>query len=106
MGSCAVLAGWVEDCGADEGAGVSTQTDYSNAWGGPLVNIRSKPTLRELADYLDDHARSDMDNAAAAALRKYSVLFKVAHEMVMARTNEHSKAAYLEMIDLIKGRAD
>lgn len=63
-----------------------------------------KPTLRELADYLDDHARSELDNQAAAALRKYSALFKVAHEMVTARTHEHSKAAYCEMIDLIKGK--
>jgi hypothetical protein len=70
------------------------------------VNIRSKPTLKELADYLEDHARSDMDNEAAAALRKYSNLFKVAHEMVSAKTHEHSKAAYCEMIDLIKGKAE
>jgi hypothetical protein len=47
-----------------------------------------------------------MDNEAANALRKYSTLFKVAQEMVTARTHEHSKAAYLEMIDLIKGKAD
>ncbi len=70
------------------------------------MNIRSKPTLKELADYLEDHARSDMDNEAAAALRKYSNLFKVAHEMVSAKTHEHSKAAYCEMIDLIKGKAE
>lgn len=47
-----------------------------------------------------------MDNEAAAALRKYSVLSKVAHEMVLARTHEASRAAYLEMIDLIKGKAE
>lgn len=63
-----------------------------------------KPTLKELATYLEDNARSEMDNEAAAALRKYSMLFKVAHEMVMAKTHEHSKAAYCEMIDLIKGK--
>ena len=68
--------------------------------------MKQKPTLKELADYLENHARSDMDNEAAAALRKYSNLFKVAHEMVSARTHEHSKAAYLEMIDLIKGKVD
>ena len=70
------------------------------------MNIRTKPTLRDLADYLEDHARGEMDNEAANALRKYSTLFKVAQEMVTARTHEHSKAAYLEMIDLIKGKAD
>lgn len=65
-----------------------------------------RPTLRELADYLEDNARSEMDNEAAAALRKYSALFKVAHEMVSAKTHEHSKAAYCEMIDLIKGKTN
>lgn len=68
------------------------------------MNIRKKPTLRELADYLDDNARSEMDNEAATALRKASELFKVAHDMVMAKTHEASKAAYCEMIDLIKGK--
>jgi hypothetical protein len=61
-------------------------------------------TLKQLADYLEDNARSDMDTEAAAALRKYSQLFKAAHEMVTANTHEHSKAAYVEMIDLIKGK--
>jgi len=65
-----------------------------------------RPTLKELADYLEDNARSEMDTAAAAALRKFSSLFKVAHEMVTAKTHEHSKAAYCEMIDLIKGRTE
>lgn len=65
-----------------------------------------RPTLRELADYLEDNARSEKDNEAAAALRKYSTLSKVAHEMVTAKTHEHSKAAYLEMMDLIKGKAE
>lgn len=64
----------------------------------------NKPTLKQLAEYLDDNARSEMDNQAAAALRKYSDLFKIAHEMVSAKTNEHSRAAYCEMIDLIKGK--
>jgi hypothetical protein len=30
----------------------------------------------------------------------------VAREMVYANTHEQSKAAYVEMIDLIKGKAD
>lgn len=68
------------------------------------MNIRKKATLKELADYLDDNARGDMDNEAAAALRKLSGLYKVAHEMVTAKTHESSKSAYCEMIDLIKGK--
>lgn len=63
-------------------------------------------TLKQLADHLEDNARSELDTEAAVALRKYSRLFKVAHEMVSAKTHEHSKAAYVEMIDIIKGKAN
>lgn len=62
--------------------------------------------FNELADYLDDHARSELDNDAAAMLRKLGRVHQVAYEMVWARTHEQSKAAYVEMIDLIKGKAE
>lgn len=65
-----------------------------------------KPTLQELADYLDDNARSELDNAAAAALRRSADLFRVANEMMTAKTHESSKAAYCEMVDLIKGKTN
>ena len=65
-----------------------------------------KPTLQELADHLDDNARSELDNEAAAALRRSSNLFRVAHEMMTAKTHEASKAAYCEMIDLVKGKTE
>lgn len=63
-------------------------------------------TLKQLAEYLDDNARNETDNEAAAALRRLSDLYKVAYDMVWARSHESSKAAYLEMIDLIKGKAN
>ena len=63
-------------------------------------------TLKELADYLEDNARGQMDNEAAAALRKFSRLSKVAHEMMTAKTHEGSKAAYCDMMDLIKGKTE
>lgn len=62
--------------------------------------------FNELADYLDDNARSELDNDAAAMLRKLGRVHQVAYEMVWARTHEQSKAAYVEMIDLIKGKAE
>lgn len=62
--------------------------------------------FNELADYLDDHARSSLDNDAATMLRKLGRVNQVAYEMVWARTHEQSKAAYVEMIDLIKGKAE
>jgi hypothetical protein len=61
--------------------------------------------FERLASYLDDNARSELDNEAAALLRKLGRVADVAHEMVWARTHEQSKAAYIEMIDLIKGKS-
>ena len=58
----------------------------------------------KLADYLDDNARSELDNDAARMLRKLGLVYDVAYEMVHAKTHEHSRAAYTEMIDLIKGK--
>ena len=62
--------------------------------------------FERLASYLDDHARSELDNEAAALLRKLGRVHQVAYEMVWANTHEQSKNAYCEMIDLIKGKAD
>ncbi len=58
----------------------------------------------KLAQVLEDNARSELDNEAAAMLRRLGRTYEVAYEMVYARTNEQSKAAYVEMIDLIKGK--
>jgi hypothetical protein len=58
------------------------------------------------ADRLLDRARDDHDIEAAALLRKLGRVNQVAYEMVWARTHEQSKAAYVEMIDLIKGKAE
>jgi hypothetical protein len=60
----------------------------------------------KLADYLMDHARSDLDLDAAALLRRLGRVADVAHEMVYARTQEHTRNAYKEMIDLVKGKAE
>ena len=62
--------------------------------------------FERLASYLDDHARSELDNEAAALLRKLGRVHQVAYEMVWANTHEQSKNAYCEMINLIKGKAD
>lgn len=60
----------------------------------------------KLADYLLDNARGEQDVEAARALRKLNRVYEVAYEMVWAKTHEHSKAAYLEMWDLIKGKRE
>lgn len=60
----------------------------------------------KLADYLLDNARSEIDTEAALMLRKLGRVYDVAYEMVWAKTHEHSKTAYLEMMDLIKGKQE
>lgn len=58
----------------------------------------------ELACILEERATNPEHNEAAAMLRKLGRVYEVAYEMVHAKTNEHSRAAYVEMIDLIKGK--
>lgn len=60
----------------------------------------------KLAEYLDDYARSELDNDAAMLLRRLGRVYDVAYEMIHARTHEHSRNAYMEMLDLIKGKAE
>ena len=57
-----------------------------------------------LANALLEMPRGENDIEIAALLRHLSRVYEVAHEMVHARTHEQSKAAYVEMIDLIKGK--
>lgn len=67
---------------------------------------RTEEAAYRLADLLDDNATVPEHNEAAALLRKMVRVHAVACEMVYARTHEQSKAAYVEMIDLIKGKAN
>jgi hypothetical protein len=60
--------------------------------------------IERLANALEEMPRTEIDLEAAKTLRELGRVFEVAREMVMARTHEQSKAAYAEMIDLIKGK--
>lgn len=60
----------------------------------------------ELARFIEDSATYPEHNETAKVLRQLGRVYEVAHEMVWAKTHEHSKAAYVEMIDLIKGKAN
>lgn len=62
--------------------------------------------IERLAMYLEDNARGPEDNDAAALLRRLREVYGTAYEMVWANNPEHSRAAYYEMIDLIKGKAN
>lgn len=59
-----------------------------------------------LADRLRVLPRDEDDLEAAKMLERMAQVYDVAAEMVFARTDAHSRAAYAELIDLIKGKAD
>ncbi len=56
-----------------------------------------------LANSLLEMPRTETDIEAAAVIRELNKVYQVAYEMVYANTHEQSKAAYVAMIDLIKG---
>ena len=58
----------------------------------------------ELALKLRESPRDDDDLVAAKMLEQLSEVYELACEMVRAKTHEHSRAAYAEMVDLIKGK--
>ena len=53
-----------------------------------------------------DRARDEHDIRAAELLRQFGRVYAVATEMARAKTHGQRDAAYNEMIDLIKGKAD
>ncbi len=57
-----------------------------------------------LAAWLDETATHPQHNDAAMMIRRLDEIAAVAREVVMAKTHEHSKAAYLELVDLFKGK--
>ena len=58
------------------------------------------------AERLLDRARDEHDIRAAELLRQFGRVYAVATEMARAKTHEQRNAAYNEMIDLIRGKAD
>ncbi len=63
-----------------------------------------KHRVEKLALHLNDHARSELDNDAAKALRDLLRVYEAAREVVMAKTHEHSRAAYSELVDIFRGK--
>lgn len=59
--------------------------------------------IERLANALEEMPRTETDLEAAKTLRELGKVFEAARNMVMAKTHEQSKAAYIEMIDLVKG---
>lgn len=65
--------------------------------------MNHKRKALDLAAYLRNLPRDEKDLEAAKMLEEMAEVYEVAKEMVFARTDSHSRAAYAEMIDLIKG---
>ncbi len=59
-----------------------------------------------MAAWLDETATDPRHNEAAAMIRRLDNIASVAREVVVAKTHEHSKAAYSELVDLIRGKPD
>lgn len=58
----------------------------------------------DLADWLESHPRDRLDLDAADMLRRLERVYAAAFDMVYARTDVASKAAYAELVHLIKGK--
>ena len=66
------------------------------------MGIRKK--AYDLAKFIEDTATDPRHNEAAKMMRKLADIADVAAEVVRAKTHDHSKAAYAELVDLIKGK--
>jgi len=62
--------------------------------------------VEKLCEHLETLPRGPEDLEAARMLRDLARVYEVAREVVMAKTHEHAKAAYAELIDIFKGKPD
>jgi hypothetical protein len=58
----------------------------------------------DLATWLESKPRSQLDLDAALFIRKMERVYAAAYDMVYARTDVASAAAYAELVDIIKGK--
>ena len=63
-----------------------------------------RTVAEDLADWLESNPRAKMDLDAASLLRKVERVYAAAFDMVHARTDIASRAAYAELVDLLKGK--
>lgn len=63
-----------------------------------------KKKAYELAKFIEDKATDPIHSEAAKMMRKLADIADVAAEVVRAKTHDHSKAAYAELVDLIRGK--
>ena len=66
--------------------------------------MSARKKANRIAEKLLVLPRDEDDIEAAMMLKHMALVYEVAQELVFARTNDHSKNAYAELIDLIKGK--
>jgi len=63
-----------------------------------------RSVAEDLAEWLESQPRSQLDLDAALFIRKMERVYAAAYDMVYARNDVASKAAYADMVDIIKGK--
>jgi hypothetical protein len=62
--------------------------------------------VEKLCEHLETLPRRPEDLEAAQLLRDLARVYEAAREVVVAKTHEHSRAAYAELVDIFKGKRD
>jgi hypothetical protein len=65
---------------------------------------KMRTVAEDLAEWLESHPRDQLDLDAAALIRKLERVYAAAYDMVYARNDVASRAAYAELYDLLKGK--
>jgi hypothetical protein len=63
-----------------------------------------RSVAEDLAYWLESNPRSKLDLEAAEMIRKLERVYAAAYDMVHARNDVSSRAAYSELKDLIRGK--
>ena len=63
-----------------------------------------RSVAEDLAEWLESQPRSQLDLDAALFIRKMERVYAAAYDMVYAHNDVSSKAAYADMVDIIKGK--
>lgn len=63
-----------------------------------------RSVAEDLAEWLESQPRGQLDLDAALFIRKMERVYAAAYDMVYARNDVASKAAYADMVDIIKGK--
>jgi hypothetical protein len=65
-----------------------------------------KKQASEAVNYLREKARGPEDLEIAKLVERLGEVYEIAREVVVAKTHDHSKAAYSELVDVFRGKRD